>query len=225
MKRKIDLTNYARKRLKEKDKQSKPGPLLTISRAYGCPAKILASQLVKELNKTEISKWSWISKEILLDSAKELGLPPSELRYFFNYNEQGVLDGMLSTLAKFYVTDRKIFLAIEKVIYQMGVKGHVIIVGRGGAAMCRNIPDSLHIRLFAPKDWRIKHVMESQKLTSKAATLLINDHDQKREKFMAHFNQNKDNESIFDLKYNCASFARKDIVTSIITFMKDKKLI
>ena len=54
------------------------GPIITISRAYGCPAKVVAQDLSLRLNTrllgTKTKRWKWISKEILDESAKELKL-------------------------------------------------------------------------------------------------------------------------------------------------------
>lgn len=224
MKKKVDIIVYFRERLKEKGRSTQPGPLVTLSRAYGCPAKIIAGNLVKKLNKSGGTKWRWISKEILLASAKELGLPPSELKYFFNYHEQGVFDGMLSTLAKFYASDRKIYQVIEKVIYTIGHQGHSVIVGRGGAAICKDISRGLHIRLFAPIEWRIKKVMETHELSHDKTSHFIQDYDNKRKKFLEHYTKKQGVESLFDLELNCASLTHEEIVTSILCLMKDKKM-
>ena len=224
MKKKVDPIIYSRERLKEKGRNMQPGPLVTVSRAYGCPAKIIAENLVKKLNKSGKPQWKWISKEILHASAKELGLPPGELQYFFKYHEQGVFDGMLSALAKFYVSDRKIYKVIEKVIYTIGYRGHSVIVGRGGAAICKDISQGLHIRLFAPIEWRIKKVMETHELSHDKTSQFIQDYDKKRKKFLEHFTKNPEAESLFDIEYNCASLTHEEIVTSILCLMKDKSM-
>ena len=51
----------------------KLGPVVTISREYGCPAKRLAGMLSSALNRIELENytknhWSWIGKEILEES-------------------------------------------------------------------------------------------------------------------------------------------------------------
>ena len=47
------------------------GPVITISRAYGCPGKLLAQDLAINLNKrvigTKEKHWKWISKEIIIN--------------------------------------------------------------------------------------------------------------------------------------------------------------
>ncbi len=76
----IDLSRYAHDRHKEKERgKASPGPVITLSREFGCPAKILASEFVETLNKRITkNKWGWVSKEILEKAAKELDVKPSE---------------------------------------------------------------------------------------------------------------------------------------------------
>ena len=84
------LLTYMRKRFNFESaavpkKKHAPGPVITISREYGCPAKHLAERLAAGLNKIEVenyskNRWQWISKEILDESARELNLNPSMVR-------------------------------------------------------------------------------------------------------------------------------------------------
>ncbi len=157
----ISPIKYARDRLQEKQKiQAQKYPVVTISREVGCPAKVITRELVATINKTNRDKWSCVSKEILYESAKELGIPPSDLKYFFTYHEQGVLDSMLNTLTKFYISDQRIYKSIEKAINTFAQHGNVMIVGRGGAAILEGHQNALHIRLMAPFWWRQQKVME-----------------------------------------------------------------
>ncbi len=77
---KVDLSKYLEDWYKDDPaKNIYPGPVITISRELGCPAKTLACSLAKKLDqeKTKKSKeqpWRWISKEILDESAKQLNV-------------------------------------------------------------------------------------------------------------------------------------------------------
>ncbi len=60
-----------------------PGPVITISREYGCHGKRIAEKLAdiltaKSKASGENKQWRWISKEILEQSAKELKLSSRE---------------------------------------------------------------------------------------------------------------------------------------------------
>ena len=78
------LQNYLEQRHKDDDKKKvrEPGPVVTISREFGCSGKYLADKLAYRLKQEGLGdsgkgKWKVISKEILERSAKELELDPS----------------------------------------------------------------------------------------------------------------------------------------------------
>ena len=222
----ITLTSYAHERLREHAKQKKPGgPVVTISREFGCPAKPITKELIALINKTHRNKWKWVSKEIMHEAAKELGTPPSEIKYFFKYNEQGMLDGILNTQSKFYLSDRKVYNTIKKVIKAIGLSGNTVIVGRGGATICNDIENAIHIRLIAPLEWRTKMVREFYHLDKNKATDFIKSYDLKRKKFMEHFQKTDNNLSLFDIIYNCASFSKQEIVKSIYSLLLDRNIL
>lgn len=222
----ITVSKYARDRILEKEKLKQAfGPVITISRQLGCPAKLIANGLVELINEKSKKKWTCVSKEILQESASKLGIPASELRHFFKYHEQGIFDGILTTISKFYVSDIRIYKAIEIAIRSIGQKGKVVIVGRGGAAICRNMKNAFHIRLTAPVDWRLRKVMETYNIEKKQALIFMNDYDGKRIRFMMQFAKNTEQESLFDITYNCASLKKKEIAQSVFAILKKKKMI
>ncbi len=222
----ITITGYARKRLKEKEKQRiTGGPVVTISREFGCPSKLITKMLVQKINSAQKSQWKWVSKEILSESARELGIPPSEIKYFFNYAEHGMVDGILNTLANFYISDKKVYNAVRKVIKSIGFSGNIVIVGRGGAAICHDIKNSLHIRLLAPLEWRTEKIMEFYHLDRNKATEFIKSYDQKRRKFLEHFYKAEDMNKLFDIIYNCAGLSKAEIVNSIYSILREKGML
>jgi len=224
----IDLSRYAHDRHKEKERRkTSPGPVITLSREFGCPAKILAREFVETLNKRITkNKWGWVSKEILEKSAKELNVKPSEIKYVFNYEEKGFFDQILAAQAKkYYQSDKKIRKSISNVIKAIATEGYVVIVGRGGAAIAKNIPNSLHIKLQAPIEWRAKSVSEQNNISIKEAKIICIDYDKKRKQFLDYYLGNLSDTTLFDVIYNCCRMSRKEIVESVILLLEMKKII
>lgn len=222
----ISPVRYAKERIKEKQSiQDQKYPVVTISREVGCPAKVITRDLVALINRTARDKWSCVSKEILYESAKELGIPPSDLKYFFKYHEHGVLDSMLNTVAKFYTSDHKIYRSVEKAVSSFAQHGHVVIVGRGAAAILKDHQNALHIRLMAPLRWRQEKIMEYYHLGRKEALKFINDYDQKRARFMQHFTKTLTDPSLFDVIFNCETFTKQEILRTVMVLMKEKNMI
>jgi len=229
---KIDLSNYLKDRYQEtQSRQGFPGPVVTIARDLGCPSKILASRLIEKLNTLDykFSKkipWKWISKEILEESAKDLGVELAEIQYVFDYKTHGVLeDLLLSHSKKFYKSDRKIRDTVAKVIRNFAEEGNAIIVGRGGVAITRDIPKSLHIKLEAPLEWRALRTSEKHNITIEQAKKYCIEIDKKREDFRNYFQGKGNDYTRFDLSFNCMTIDSEEIASIIVEAMKIRKIL
>jgi cytidylate kinase len=228
----IDLLKYVSDRIHDEGGKGKePGPVITISREYGCPAKIIAGRLAEELTrklfvKGREGKWRFITKEIMAESAKALEIEPEKIKYVFQYEQKGMVDEIISAqFNKYYKSERKILNTVAKVIRNMASEGNVIIVGRGGVAITHDIPKSLHILLEAPIDWRSLRVAENYKLSFEEARKTAIEVDKKRKEFREYF-QGKDTDyTRFDLTINCMAFSIEEIVHIILKVAEIRKLI
>lgn len=226
----IDLLKYVSERIKESgDKEA--GPVITISREYGCPAKIIAGRLAEELTrkltaKGKDTKWKFVTKEILAESAKALEIDPEKIKYVFEYEQKSMVDDIISAqLNKYYKSERKIRNTIGKVIRNMASEGNVIIVGRGGVAITHDIAKSLHVLLEAPLEWRILRIAENYKISQEEAKKVAHDIDKKRKEFREYF-QGKDSDyTSFDLTINCMSFSIEEIMHIILRTAEIRKLV
>jgi cytidylate kinase len=229
---KIDLSKYKEEWYKEDPvKNIFPGPVVTISRELGCPAKILACRLAEVLNemprgKAKEQSWRWISKEILDESAKQLNVDCDQIEHVFEYKNRNVLEDILLAHSKdYYKSDLKIRTTIAKVIRNFANRGNAIIVGRGGVAITRDIPKSLHIMLEAPLEWRTvrtsaKHNMNLDQARSYAQSI-----DKKRAQFRDFFQGKGNDYTRFDMRLNCMTLEIEEIVKIIIETLKIRSLI
>lgn len=228
----IDLLNYMSDRINEEHGRFKEaGPVITISREYGCPSKIIAGKLAEELtNKTHVKgkeiKWKYVTKEIMAESAKALQVDPDKIKYVFDYEQKGLIDGIISAqLNKYYKSEKKIRNTIAKVIRNMAFEGNVIIVGRGGVAIAHDIPRSLHIMLEAPLEWRTLRVSENFHISQAEARKTAIEVDKKRKEFRDYFQGKNSDYTWFDLRFNCMTFTIEEIVRLILKAAELRKLV
>jgi cytidylate kinase len=229
---KLDLLKYMSDRLQdETDEYEEAGPVITISRLYGCPAKIIAKNVSDELNmKAKVKgyndlNWSYVTKEIMSESAKELEMDPSKIKYVFDYKKKGLVDEIVAAhSSKYYKSDRAIRKTIARVIRNMAREGHVIIVGRGGVAITRDIPRSLHINLEAPLDWRIVRIAEKYDKSFEEAEKIIVDVDRKRKQFREYFEGKNTDYTQFDITFNCMTLSTDEITSIIIRAIEERNL-
>jgi cytidylate kinase len=229
---KIDISKYLTQRYHESlQHQDFEGPVITIAREFSCPAKKVATRLTARLNSMKDLKakkipWRWINKEILSESARELNLDPSEIDYVFKYEKKNFFDDILSSQSsKYYKSDRKIRSTIAKVIRNISSEGNVIIIGRGGVAITREIERSLHIMLEAPLDWRALRNAQKYCMTQNEATKFSIDVDKKRREFRDYFHGKGTDYTRFDVRYNCMTLSVEEIADSIIGLMKTRNFI
>ena len=229
---KIDLSKYMTQRYIESlAKQEFEGPVITIAREFGCPAKKVASRLVLRLNQIKDSRakplpWRWINKEILYESAKKLNLDPTDIQYVFKYEKKTFFDELLSSQSrKYYKSDRKIRNTIANVIRNIASEGNVIIIGRGGVAITREMERSLHIMLEAPLNWKAMRTAQKYCMTEKMAAKYVAEIDRKRKEFRDYFHGKGTDYTRFDARFNCMTLSIDNIADSIVGLLQSRKFV
>lgn len=224
---------YFEARIQNVSDHREPGPVVTISREYGCPSKILAGILVKKLGEmdegppTNPYRWKWIGRELLEESARDLKVDPRHINHIFDYQERSIVDDILAATRKdgSYKSDHAIKKSVGKVIHSLGLTGHVVIVGRAGVVLTRDIKKSLHIRLMAPLEWRVNRIMQVENISKEKALDLITSKDANRKRFLEYYLGQKFQIQIFDTVYNCAHFNLDEIADSIVFSMRQRKML
>ncbi len=229
----INIVQYLIERHKERNKPCpEPGPVITISREMGCPGTRLMKLLVDELNKRyqfndEETQWKGIGKnEIQEVAARELNLPVEEIEYLFDVRKKTMMDEILQSMSnKYYKSDRKVRNVVRDVIRSIACKGRVVILGRGGVAITRDISRSLHIQLQAPLEWRTLRVSERFQIELKEAEKYIMEIDRKRIEFINFFGGINTDYTRFDITFNTMTLSVSEIVDIIIKTMEMRKFI
>ena len=208
-----------------------PGPLLTISREYGCEANDITIKLLARINHLLDTKsvnarhWDYISKEIIELSAKELKLTPERLEHRIVHHNSGGLDDVFSSFSSSYsLTDKKIIEKVKDIIETYAQQGRVIIVGRGGAALTRNIPKAIHVRLYAPYEWRVNRAIEKHRLSKNEAEELVRSMDRERRLWTENLAGKYFDASCFDLMLNRSTLSMDEIVDTIFSLMQRRGL-
>lgn len=225
------LLKYMESRFQESSypESRKPNPFVTLSREFGCPSKLIAKMLAQELNRKAVSEkerqWQYINKEIVEQAARELELEPFKIEHLFKMDQLGIMDDLLSSFSSNYKSSQKIRKTIRDVIQSFSQRGYVILVGRGSVAITHNRPNSLHIRLQAPFDWRVQCISERQGIPVSEAMNVTLETDKKRTALIESFLGHKLEPALFDVVFNCKTISNEDVVSSIIKMMEIRKMI
>lgn len=202
------------------------GPVITISRQTGCDARQVAEIVVDNLNrKYNTKKWRWIDKDIIYKIAEELNTDALRVENFYNGIELSNVSEMIMAFGGNFVSDLRVKKAIREVVLSMCKEGFIVMVGRGGVSLAREITDALHIRLVAPFYWRVDNVMKKKNIDIEAAEEYVIDTDEKRYNLILTFLDRKplNIDYLFDATINRNSFSISEIA-ELISLMYDKKM-
>lgn len=205
-----------------------PGPVITISREYGCPGRRIARKLSETLSAKNKAlgnsrEWRWISKEIIEESARELKLSPSMMQDLSDYKERGFFENLALFFSdEYYPSDVKIKNTIAKFIYNAAVEGNVVIVGRAGEAITKNFTNSLHIKIQAPLEWRARAVADSEGMTLQEARKEAQEMDHRRTSFRNYFEKERPDIDYFDLFFNCSTLSDDEITETIVILAESR---
>ncbi len=201
--------------------QAKSGPFITISRDYGCQANKLAQMLCDEFNKKG-QKWSILNKEIIMEAAKKLDMEPREVMKIAESVDRTTMDEVLHALTtKYYKSDRKIRQTIASVITAAAAQGNTIIVGRGGVAITHKLQPSIHIKLSAPREWRLQVMMQRYHTSREHMMKELSSVDLKRHRLLASLTKGVENpDMLFDVEFNCSTLNLEQIA-SMVTALAD----
>ena len=226
------LINYLNKRfLEEKESITRlsksPGPVITISRQVGGNGLKLAKLLEIKLEKENpLTDWKVLSKEILVASAIELNMDLDEVRNTMKQSDKYSFSEILKAFNdKNYKSERKITKTVIDTILKFATEGYCIIVGRDGHMITKDIEKSLHIRLIAPMDYRVKNIMENNQLTRIKAIEFINRVEKEREAFRKSIRPGFMQDELFDITINLEAFSDNEVLDLIRCAIDKKKLL
>ncbi len=202
------------------------GPVITLSRLTGCDARLVAAILAEELNRRyNTTKWRWVDKDIIYDIARELNTDANRVEYFCKGLELSNLSEMIMAFSGGYVSNLRVKKAIRDVVLSMCKEGNIILIGRAGAVLARDIKDALHLRLVAPFYWRVENIMKKKSMDIETAEECVIDTDEKRFNLIQSFLEKKslNIDYLFDATLNRSTFSIPEIAEMIL-YMYEKKV-
>lgn len=197
------------------------GPIITISREYGCFAQEIADGLAEIINNKHNgihgkTHWNIISKEILSRSAEELQTKPEKIEHIFDGREMGFFEEVVGSVIKnYYVRNSAIIKTVKNVIHSYAWEGNVIIIGRASCVIASDIQKSLHVKLVAPLEYRIGRIAAKYNLNRREASEQVRQVDESRLAFLNFFTGTKPEIEYYDLMLNRSHFTKENIVDII----------
>ena len=185
--------------------------IITISREMGRGGIPIAHKVAEQLG------YKLIDGEAIMEAAKSYGLSPEAVEQADEKPPHFV-----DTL------DSKQFLdlhLIELIILEAALKGNVVIYGRGGQDLLKDISSVLRTRIIAPFEDRVERWAEREWLDPDRARYLVRKSDQQRAGFIKYyFDRNWEDSVHYDLIINTQRLSEETAVKIICDSIKDQNL-
>jgi cytidylate kinase len=163
-------------------------PFVAISREFGCEALPLAQQLVQTLNERCHPSIPWISydRELLDKVSEELQIQRAILD-MLDGARRDEMSELFDNIINRKVEDSLIVRKLAEVIRTLAIHGHAVLVGRGSSLVTQDLRNGLHIRLVAPRAWRIHTIAANRGLSPREAEKIVDDGEKQRHHYLSTF--------------------------------------
>jgi cytidylate kinase len=232
MTKKHPLIEYIEQKMKESEGPPpvEPGPIITISREYGCPGFSVATTLTEKLGSFldqvgQVRDWKAVNRDILIEAAQEINISPETIKHIIKQKPGGLFLDMFKAFSDHYSpSDLEIKKTVAGIVRQMAIDGYCVIVGRAGVVLARDIEKSLHVRIHASLDYRIPLVAKNENISADDARKKILRIDREREYIRNYYAGETPGHDWFDVSYNSQYLSEESIVESILQLAQAKGL-
>ncbi len=105
---------------------------------------------------------------------------------------------------------------IRAAVYELAARRNVVIVGRGGQAILRDTPGTLHVRIIAPYNTRLNRLMEQRSHNENEAQRIIRQKDRDSTGYLStYFDADSSDSSLYDLVINSRTLPMQKCVEII----------
>lgn len=209
--------------LKRKEVHPNTQPFVTISRESGAGGNSLSAALIKALAAQVPglgAGWQMFDQELcqLVANDAKLGVSLDELvtEKYRSEAERFFYD-LVSGRPTQYVAYKRIF----GVIRLLAVLGKVIIVGRAGSQITKNMPLGIHVRLVAEERSRIVRMEKYLNVDRYEAERTVREQDRDRARLVRDFfNRDISDPHLYDAVFNTDRIPIPDIADILVGMIK-----
>ena len=176
--------------------------IVTISRQIGSLGDEIAKALADKLG------YEYMEKSKISEVLTKLGFSVSDVEI---YDEKK--PSIWRTLS---IQNKRFSHLIRAAVYELASNENVIIGDRGGQAILKNFPGTLHIRVVAPHTTRLSRLVDQMGCDENKAEQIIRRNDRDSSGYIStHFAANWDDQDLYDLVINTRSMSLDTAVAMI----------
>ena len=163
-------------------------PFITISREYGCEGLPLALGLQEMLNERFRPFFPWVTYDqaLLGKVASELHLARGVVEAI-DGRRRNEMSEFFDAILNRHIDEAVVIRKLAEVIRALAIHGHAIILGRGSYLITQDLKNGLHIRLVAPRAWRVACIAAERSLTRPEAEKAVTAGERGRTHYLETF--------------------------------------
>jgi len=190
-------------------RQSPAALSVAISRESGARGGTIARRAARKLG------WQVFDQELLEHMAQEAAVNPGMLDSARGPHSEWIEARLKHLLESGEMSDHPSMVDLARVVLAVASEGEVIIIGRGAGHILPR-ETTLHVRVIAPLEDRIRYMAQWQRLTEDEAAARVRQSDTRRAEFMqTHFHRPAQEIHQYDLLLN-SSLLGEDICAELV---------
>jgi cytidylate kinase len=202
-------------------------PFVIISREYGCGGSDIAGAVAKIFNEEYKARpvWAVYDNQIMTKLSEDLGFS-NELAETLAFDTRNQLTEFFRFAFSSLPSTVNVYKQLTEIIRTLAIKGNVIIIGRGGNLITRDMRMGLQVKIIAPLEWRINNLMKKYHMKKDAAEKAINEKESNsKDVFSKVFKYDIMDPNNYHIVLNSAKLKTEEIARMIIDAMKVKGLL
>jgi cytidylate kinase len=197
-------------------------PAITISRQAGAGAITVAKLVAEELDigcpGDPPCPWAVFDRNLVEEIVRDNSLSQKVADYLVEDVKFPLSDAFEAMLG-LHPSSWRMMEQAAATIRKLALKGNVILVGRGSAAITANLPHVLHVRLVAPFEQRVRHFELYYHVDQKEAPRLVRERDEARRRYVRQFGADIDDPVNYALIINTGQISFEEaarVITNTI---------
>ena len=184
--------------------------ILTISREYGSGGREIAQAVAGTLG------YDYVDKARVLEDIKAFGTRWEEWAKELDEHSPTVWE-------RYDWSFRGFGALIRGTILNYALKDRVVIMGRGGNFILKDVPHALRIRVVAPLEARIERIMKRETVDYDTAQWLIKKTDRERSSFLyALYGKHWDDSAEYDRVFHTGVQSIDEVTTIVKSLLEEK---
>ena len=185
--------------------------IITVSRQTGSLGDEIAKATAEKLG------YEYIEKSQLSEVLSGLGFSLSDIDKY---------DEKKPSLWQSLTMQKELFAyLLRAAVYELAARKNVVIVGRGGQVILKDVPGVLHVRVIAPSAARVKRLAEQSDIEEKTAERIIRQSDRDSSGYLStYFGAQWDDSELYDLIINTRAMVLNESVELIACAVADEQI-